>query len=366
MRIALFEAYFTGSHQVWAEGLKKHSAHTVTLFTLPGRHWKWRLHGSAVTFAQLINQQSQRFDLFLVTSMTDLTTFMALLDQRHRDTACVYYFHENQLTYPWSPDDPDAALGRDFHYGFIQIASALAATRCWFNSSYHQEAFISAAASYLKRLPDFQLNDAPVKIGEKSTTVPLGLDLIDLFSKTPLTPPPFQTEEPVLLWNHRWEYDKAPDLFFSTLTDLALEGVPFKVAITGSSFSTVPEAFTAALSALADRIVHIGYCEDRYAYASIISCCDYLPVTSLHDFFGISVVEAAFGGVLPLLPQRLAYRDHFDDPQLFYDDGTFVNRLREMLQAGKPQARYNGAALARYDWTKMRWHYDTMIEDICN
>ena len=31
----------------------------------------------------------------------------------------VMYFHENQITYPWSPNDRDIIKERDHHYGFI-------------------------------------------------------------------------------------------------------------------------------------------------------------------------------------------------------------------------------------------------------
>ena len=37
--------------------------------------------------------------------------------------------------------------------------------------------------------------------------------------------------------------------------------------------------------------------------------CDIIPVTSNHDFFGISVMEAVFCNVWPILPDRLSYKE---------------------------------------------------------
>ncbi|MFH0916725.1 MAG: DUF3524 domain-containing protein, partial [bacterium] len=46
------EPYFGGSHKYFLEGLERHSRHDLTLFTLPGRHWKWRMHGGALSLAR--------------------------------------------------------------------------------------------------------------------------------------------------------------------------------------------------------------------------------------------------------------------------------------------------------------------------
>ena len=40
----------------------------------------------------------------------------------------------------------------------------------------------------------------------------------DAFGPKPPTP------EPILLWNHRWEYDKNPVAFFAALDELILDG----------------------------------------------------------------------------------------------------------------------------------------------
>lgn len=52
MRILLVEPYHTGFHRAWAEGFARHSSHDVRLLTHPGRSWKWRMRGSALTLAR--------------------------------------------------------------------------------------------------------------------------------------------------------------------------------------------------------------------------------------------------------------------------------------------------------------------------
>ena len=51
MNIWLISPYHTGSHQAWAEGYARHSRHNVTLLTMAGRFWKWRMQGGAIELA---------------------------------------------------------------------------------------------------------------------------------------------------------------------------------------------------------------------------------------------------------------------------------------------------------------------------
>ena len=51
MQIWLISPYHTGSHQAWAEGYARHSRHNVTLLTMVGRFWKWRMQGGAIELA---------------------------------------------------------------------------------------------------------------------------------------------------------------------------------------------------------------------------------------------------------------------------------------------------------------------------
>ena len=154
MNILILEPYFTGSHKAWAQGYQKQSKHTVEILNLPGNFWKWRMHGGAVSMANNFLATDFEPDLLLATDMLDLTTFLSLTRHKTSKIPIAIYFHENQLSYPWSPSDRDVMQKRDKHYGFINYVSALTADAVFFNSKYHQDSFLDELKRYLKHFPD--------------------------------------------------------------------------------------------------------------------------------------------------------------------------------------------------------------------
>jgi glycosyltransferase involved in cell wall biosynthesis len=364
MRITIVEPYCTGSHAAWAHEYASHSRHDVELLTLPGRNWKWRMHGGAVTLASRFLASAHLPELILATDMLDLTTFLALTRGASGSCRCALYFHENQLTYPWSPGDPDTGQKRDLHYAFINYASALAADAVLFNSSYHKDAFLGALPGFLRGFPDATELASVQRIAEKSRVLPLGMDLRRLDRHRPQTVE--ASGPPLILWNHRWEYDKDPEAFFSALYQLADEGMDFRVAVLGESFGRAPAVFKQARERLGSRVVQWGYLESFAQYAQWLWRADILPVTSRQEFFGASVVQALYCGCAALLPERLAYPEHVpaeNAAQFLYRDGeNLADRLRALL-AGRSGA---GASLSgfvgRYDWENLAPVYDAFLE----
>jgi len=108
--------------------------------TLPGRFWKWRMQGGAISLARQA-QARPAPDLLLASDMLNLPLFLALAGERLAGLPVALYFHENQLTYPLQPGEK-----RDLHYGFINAVSALRADAAFFNSAYHQAAFYDVVA----------------------------------------------------------------------------------------------------------------------------------------------------------------------------------------------------------------------------
>lgn len=362
MKILLLEPYLTGSHAAWANGYAQHSQHQVDILSLPGRFWKWRMHGGAVTLAREFLASSLRPDLILATDMLDLTTFLALTRERTAHIPTAIYFHENQLTYPWSPTDRDIARQRDKHYGFINYTSALAADAVLFNSPYHLESFMGALPDLLKHFPDYNELETVEQIREKSQVLALGLDLqrFDEFG------PNRANEKPLLLWAHRWEYDKSPEAFFKALTILSERGLDFELVVLGENFSRRPDVFLEAEKTLARHIVQFGYVDTFAAYAQWVWKADIMPVTSNQDFFGASVVEAAYCDCFPLLPKRLAYPYIVPSEyhaQCFYDDfDDLLVRLAEAIANIEQTRRFSlRAVMAQYDWQAQRKAYDRLF-----
>ena len=56
--------------------------------------------------------------------MLDLCTFLALTRHQVRRIPVALYFHENQLTYPWSPTDLDPAQQRGRFPSLISVRYA--------------------------------------------------------------------------------------------------------------------------------------------------------------------------------------------------------------------------------------------------
>ncbi|MFQ5641135.1 MAG: DUF3524 domain-containing protein [bacterium] len=369
MNILILEPYLTGSHKAWAEGYQKYSRHRVEILSLSGHFWKWRMHGGAVTLVKKYVASEFKPDVLLATDMLDLSTFLALTREHTTHLPTALYFHENQLSYPWSPEDRDVQQKRDKHYGFINYVSALCADAVFFNSFYHQNSFLSALKPFLKHFPDHNDMENVEKIKQKSQVLPLGLDLRRFDRFQPFRKTETVDRAPLILWNHRWEYDKNPGDFFRALIALAEKGLSFKVAILGERFSEKPAVFTEAREKLSDRIVQFGYVENFRDYATWLWESDILPVTCRQDFFGASVVEALYCGCFPILPKRLAY------PEIVPEDRQSAHFYTDFedLTSGLENALFHVQALReksmrgvvkKYDWQVQSPKYDRQFEDI--
>jgi len=366
MNIILLEPFMVGSHASWAREYAEHSRHEVTILSLEGKYWKWRMHGGAVTLARQFLAEGLRPDLLLATDMLDLTTFLALTREVTADIPVALYMHENQLSYPWSPTDADPGLQRDAHYCFINYSSTLAADVVLFNSAYHRTDFLAELPGFLQSFPDNNEADSAGQIASKCQTLHLALDLRRFNQFRPVDD---GDDRPALiLWNHRWEYDKNPAEFFRALFVLQERGVEFELVVLGESYQKQPAIFSEARQRLEKQIVHWGYAESFADYAQWLWRADILPVTSIHDFFGISVVEAIYCNCYPLLPKRLAYPEHLPEDlheHYFYCDDDLVERLLQACRGVKTLRNENLQPLVSgYDWGEMSEVYDDLLEGL--
>ena len=372
MNITLLEPYYSGSHKAWARGYQRNSRHSVRVLDLPGSFWKWRMHGGAVTLAKAFLASDTEPDFLLASDMLDLTTFQALTRHRTASIPTALYFHENQLSYPWSPVDRDVLQGRDRHYGFINYVSAFAADGVFFNSRFHLDSFLEELHRLLQHYPDHRDLDNIDVIRAKSRVLPPGLDLrrFDSFLEDVSRMEGASAHpRPTLLWNHRWEFDKNPETFAEALSVMVRKGLNFDLILIGECPGSEPEAFTGLRDILGDRLLTFGYVDSFEAYARLVCRVDILPVTSNQDFFGISVVEAIYCNCFPLLPERLAYPEliptasHAD---CFYRDfEDLVARLEALIRGGSylPPAGLREQAM-RYDWSTMADRYDEAFQEV--
>jgi len=358
MRICLLEPYYTGSHSAWVNGYAAHSEHEVTPLALTGQFWKWRMHGGAVTLARLFRERAIEADLLLASDMLDLSTFLALTRDLTHDTPAAYYMHENQLTYPMRP-----AEKRDLHYGFINYASMLCAKRVYFNSQYHLVSWFEELPRLLKHFPDYNELPTIAMLRERSEVLPLGLSLSKLDQYRPRAA---RIGPALILWNHRWEYDKNPGEFLQALYELAERGLDFRVALLGEAFVRVPPEFEEARQRLGDRIVQFGYVDSFADYARWLWQADIVVSTAIHDFFGSAVVEAMYCDCLPILPWRLTYPQFVPQPLrsrcLYRDHREMLALLAQAVeQPAATRTTSLRASVAGYDWAVLSPEYDRRL-----
>jgi glycosyltransferase involved in cell wall biosynthesis len=361
MKIWLIEPYYTGSHRAWADGYQTQSRHSVRLLTLPGRFWKWRMQGGAITLARMAQAEGDIPDLILASDMLNLPTFLAVAGRDLASVPVVLYFHENQLTYPMQPGEK-----RDLHYGFVNLASALRADAVFFNSAYHRQAFLNELPRLLKHFPDFNELWVVDAIRAKSQVLPLGLDLARFDGHRPNEP---SAGHPLVLWNHRWEYDKDPQTFFRALYALVAEGLDFGLVLLGESFRNQPAEFLEARERLPERIVHFGYAEDEATYCQLLWQADIVASTALHEFFGAAVVEACYCGCFPILPARLSYPDLIPERHhgtcLYRDYEGMLARMRQaILDIERCRSFSLESEMYQFDWREMAQRYDSLLDQV--
>lgn len=355
-----------GSHRSWAEGYAAWSQHRVTALTMPGYFWKWRMHGGAVTLAPHLRAAfagPHPPDLLLATDMLDVTTLLALTRDVASRVPVAFYFHENQLTYPSPP-----GTKRDLHYGWINYASSLASDRVFFNSRYHLEAWYDELPRLLKHFPDFNNLETVAALHDRSMVLHPGVHLsrLDEPAAYPELPPRGTPGvPPLILWNHRWEFDKGPEEFWRLVARLDEAGLPFRLAVAGESFRKEPTEFLEARTRFGERIVHFGYATDEQ-YRALLQGSDIMVSTAIHEFFGIATVEAIYAGCCPLLPQRLAYPElvpaEWHGEFLYRSFEEAVERLQRWLSDGVPPTEALRQHAARFAWQQMAAEYDAAFE----
>jgi len=328
MRILLVETFFKGSHRKWSNELKihieAHASFKLDIFSIDSLSWKeamsYEFKSDEIIFFN--------YDLVITSSMVNLSNFKSKFKIH---APHIIYFHENQLAYPWTQNDKN---GKRPIYSEIQIESAKLADQLVFNSEFNMNSF-----GHFKN---------------KSSVLPLGID-IDRIKKNKVS----KDKKLTLLWNHRWEYDKNPKLFFETLRNLK-KNVDFNLIVTGESpFHVENTHFQKAREEFKDNIIHFGYAVNLDEYYKLLWRSHLSIVTSQHDFFGLSVCESTICNVLNILPLRLAYPEHFIKHDNFYkNDEEIVELTNKFLDVGL-QTEHR---IESYDWNIVIESYIDLFE----
>lgn len=368
MRILALEPYYGGSHRAFLDGWMARSRHEWTLLDLPPFKWKWRMRHSALTFgeqAARLARAGRPWDVLFCSDMLNLAEFLGLAPGPLRALPAIVYFHENQLTYPVRVESE-----RDYHFGYTNMTTALAATRVWFNSQFNRRSFLEALPRFLKRMPDYYPEDAVERIDERSEAQYPGV----------AQPAPRGERRPGplrILWAARWEHDKNPEAFFDALARLEERNVAFRLSVIGEQFREAPEVFAQARRRFAGRIDRWGFQGTRLQYEEALLAADVFVSTAEHEFFGLSAVEAIAAGAVPLLPKRLAYPEILSEcvasaaGAFFYSGGSdeLADRLADLAAGVEDRARWAElvqpavASVTRFLWPRRAAELDAALED---
>ena len=239
----------------------------------------------------------------------------------------------------------------------------MAADTLVFNSEYNRNTFLQGVRQLLRKMPDHAPKSVVKRLEKKSEVLPVPIS--DTWYQNPASKSgPLQ-----ILWNHRWEYDKAPERFFTTLIRLSRKGLECKLHVVGQSFKNKPECFELAKDELQPWITTWGYLPEVDAYRKLLRRSDLVVSTALHEFQGIAVIEAAASGCRVLAPRRLAYPEWFSDDSLyrsFPDDvhlevNELCERLEPFLKDPDALRRSKAPDVGSLSWSSCRNAYAKLI-----
>lgn len=299
-RILLLSGYDAASHKRWRSQLTgmfgDYHWHTLAL---PPRFFRWRIRGNPLSW---LNQPAlkQRWDLVIATSMVDLASLRGF-HPHLAQTPCVLYMHENQFAFPVSKKQQSSAEPQ-----MVNLYSAISADQVVFNSAWNRDSFLDGARDFLDQMPDQVPDGLIAGLRDKSRIIPVPIEdrLFVVREKD------YNRDCPHLLWNHRWEYDKGPDRLLRLLQVLDQRGLPFRLSVVGERFRNHPEAFDQIREQFSGQIEQWGFLDNRDDYDRLLSQADIVLSTAVHDFQGLAMLEAMASGCIPLVPDRLAYREY--------------------------------------------------------
>jgi glycosyltransferase involved in cell wall biosynthesis len=334
-RVLAIDPFHGGSHRHFIDNVGKHSR--LVWHVIPGKpvHWKWRMRSAPLEMADKTRRWIDAHgypDAVFCTDMLDLPLWRGLLrDPAMQTIPAMVYFHENQFTYPQAPEARE-----DFHYGYTNLTTAIAADACVFNSSFHQADFLSAAGRFLARMPDARSFHDLDELRRRSRVIPPG------FEPPAIEPPaidrrsPEHESEPLRIgWVSRWEHDKRPDRLVDLCGRLKTAGLDYRLILLGNR----PIKRNPWHAKLVDRFSAVtlqdGYASSRRQYWEWLARMDVVVSTADHEFFGMAICEATWAGAVPVLPNRLSYPELIPASCLYDDLDQAAAQITALRDRGR-------------------------------
>ncbi|XP_038163747.1 glycosyltransferase-like domain-containing protein 1 isoform X2 [Cyprinodon tularosa] len=283
-----------------------------------------------------------------------------------------------------------------------------------FNSRFNMESFLSSIRSFMKKIPDHRPKDLDRLIRPKCVVLSYPVQFPDIrsllpehklrclcrsaetpqsdhrivtsptdqqhtswFGEVPDQPPsdprsaPTAGQDPECLdqvkplhivWPHRWEHDKNPELFFSTLIKLKEKQLDFKLSVLGETFTDVPEIFSCSQILLQSNILNWGFLSSKDQYLKVLCEADVVVSTARHEFFGVAMLEAVHCGCFPLCPKALVYPEIFPDQYLYSTPEQLCKRLQELCK--RPDLARRHVVMvdtSLYSWSSLKSQFQSLL-----
>uniref|UniRef100_A0A8C2BZ22 tRNA-queuosine alpha-mannosyltransferase n=1 Tax=Cyprinus carpio TaxID=7962 RepID=A0A8C2BZ22_CYPCA len=398
MSVLLLEAFCGGSHKQLVDLLKE-SVEDCVSFTLPAKKWHWRARTSALYFMQAVPASSSYRVLFtssvlslaeLVALRPDLARLKKVLyfhenqlvypvrKSQERDfqygynqilsclVADVVVFNSSfnmesflssistfMKTMPdHRPKDLDQLIRpkcRVLHFPirFPDVTRFLPAHKRLRHSmrcdDIHALATQSNDQTSAPSCPELTINSVPpekIVAGPQQSLEPANVTPCqNTLQNQPVSRPCGDERgnlRPLhIVWPHRWEHDKDPQLFFQTLLKLKERQLSFEVSVLGETFADVPDIFSEAKEQLVDHIQHWGFMPSKEDYLKALCQADVVVSTAKHEFFGVAMLEAVHCGCYPLCPRALVYPEIFPATYLYSTPEQLCKRLQDFCK--RPQ-----------------------------
>ncbi|XP_036830462.1 glycosyltransferase-like domain-containing protein 1 isoform X4 [Oncorhynchus mykiss] len=322
----------------------------------------------------------------------------------------VLYFHENQLVYPVRKSQD-----RDFQYGYNQVLSCLVADVVAFNSSFNMESFLSSISSFMKMIPDHRPKDLDKLIRPKCRVLHFPIQFPHVTSRPEVLLSPVEEEKEGLLslssppaaildqregtgqaeapshpreergpgggkeegdgggeeshvrplhivWPHRWEHDKDPELFFKMLLKLKERGLGFQLSVLGETFTDVPDIFAEARVDLNAHVLHWGFMPSKEDYLHVLCQADVVVSTAKHEFFGVAMLEAVHCGCYPLCPKALVYPEIFPEEYLYSTPEQLYKKLQGLCRRPYVVRRHHVKVdTSSYSWAALKEDFRSLL-----
>ena len=342
----LLSAYDARSHKLWRQRV-------VSLIpqiqwqqlVLPPRNFNWRIRSNSLYWAANNREElCADYDFLLATSMVDLSSLRGMVPSLSK-LPTIVYFHENQFAYPGQEQNtdnknPNNTQPNNIEPLLVPVYSALCADRIVFNTNFNKSTFVEGVRNLFNKLPD-KLPTLVIEKLQSATVIPVPVEILSSQHRNKK-----QTKLLEVVWNHRWEYDKGPELLLAIIEQSSRQKLKIRFHIVGEEFRQQPSVFKRIEELIREHEANLsiangsyGFVENEQEYYDLLSNCDVVLSTAMHDFQGLAIQEACLAGCTPVAPNNLAYPEYLPTDFL-YDAGLadndkahfVVQRLRELQE----------------------------------